>query len=290
MSSVALPRQLAGSWRGVSLPVAVSAIAFIAVFASPMASLARDWWADPDAGHGLLLAPLAVFLAWKAGIHRDARPAPLLGMSALIVAVVFRFVGGLAAELFTMRMSLLLGAAALLVFACGLRQVAHWWLPISLLALSIPLPSMLLGAIALPLQLQASGIGAALLEWRHVPVLLSGNVIHLPGRSLFVTEACSGLRSLTALLSLGVLLGGLWLRSPWNRGMLLAMVLPVAVVINGIRVFLTGFLVYFVNPALGEGVMHYTEGWALFGVAFLVLAGLTAVLGSFERRRREVAA
>jgi EpsI family protein len=35
---------------------------------------------------------------------------------------------------------------------------------------------------------------------RHVPVRLAGNVIQLPGRTLFVTEACSGLRSLTVRL------------------------------------------------------------------------------------------
>ena len=43
-------------------------------------------------------------------------------------------------------------------------------------------------------------MGAALLEMRNVPVLLTGNVIRLPGQELFVTEACSGLRSLTALI------------------------------------------------------------------------------------------
>jgi exosortase len=172
----------------------------------------------------------------------------------------------------------------LIVFAAGIRQLLHWWLPAALLLLSVPLPAVLLNSIALPLQLKASAMGAELLEWRHVPVALSGNVIHLPGRSLFVTEACSGLRSITALLSLGVLIGGIWLRGPWSRWLLLAAAVPVAMVLNGIRVFLTGFFVYYVNPSLGDGFMHYTQGWIMFVVAFTVLAVLGWLIAHVEHR------
>lgn len=126
-------------------------------------------------------------------------------------------------------------------------------------------------------------MGASLLEMRHVPVRLTGNVIMLPGgHRLFVTEACSGLRSLTALLSLGVLIGGLWLKYPVTRVILLALAIPVAVLINGVRVFLTGFLVFFVSPALGEGFMHVTEGWLMFIVAFGILGFLAWVAGRLE--------
>jgi exosortase len=118
---------------------------------------------------------------------------------------------------------------------------------------------------------------------RNIPVRLTGNVIRLPGQELFVTEACSGLRSLTALLSLGVLLGALVLRSPILRVLLLLLAIPIAVVINGVRVFLTGFLVYFVDPALGKGFMHSTEGWLLFLVSFGSL-GAVAWLGMMGER------
>jgi exosortase len=152
-----------------------------------------------------------------------------------------------------------------------------------LFVLSIPLPVVVLGSIALPLQFQASRMGAAMLEWRHVPVLLQGNVIYLPGRTLFVTEACSGLRSLASLLALGVLIGGLWLRYPVARLLLVLLALPVAMVLNGIRVFLTGFLVYFVDPKLGDGFMHMTEGWIIFVVAFAILGGCAWAIAQAEQ-------
>jgi exosortase len=206
-----------------------------------------------------------------------------LGLVILAAAVLLRYLSGLAAELFTMRFSMLLAALALIVFYAGVRQVLHWWLPVILVLLSIPLPAVVVGSLALPLQFRASQMGAALLALRDVPVLLSGNVIHLPGQSLFVTEACSGLRSLTALLALGVLVGGLWLKYPASRLLLLALSLPVAVGLNGVRVFLTGYLVYYVSPKAGEGFMHLTEGWIIFVIAFSVLGAIAWVLLQAER-------
>ena len=182
---------------------------------------AREWWSNPDAGHGLLLVPLALWLAYRAGIDRTSRPAPWWGLAVPLGAVLLRFAGALAVELFSQRVAMLGGLAGLTLFFFGWRQLLRWWLPASLLVLSIPLPAIVLNQLALPLQLQASRMGAALLEWRQIPVRLAGNVILLPGHQLFVTEACSGLRSLTALISLGLLLGALWLRAPGCSGLLL---------------------------------------------------------------------
>jgi exosortase len=267
----AAPQADAARW----LVPGLTALAFVLLFANPMQTLARDLWTNPDAGHGLLLLPLAAFLAWKRGISERAAPQPVLGLVLLTGAVVLRYMAGLAAELFTMRFSMVLALVALVILYKGLRQVLHWWLPLALVVLSIPLPVVVLGSLALPLQLQASKMGAALLEWRQIPVRLDGNVIQLPGRTLFVTEACSGLRSLSALIALGVLIGGLWLRHPVSRVLLLLLALPVAILLNGVRVFLTGFLVYFVDPALGDGFMHATEGWLIFVVAFLILGAIS---------------
>ncbi|MFC1660776.1 exosortase/archaeosortase family protein [Gemmatimonadota bacterium] len=263
-------------------PLILSGLAFVVLFYAPFTTLLRDWWNDPEAQHGLLLGPVAVFLAWRSGVEDDAAPQPILGAAILAAAVLLRYASALAAELFTMRLSLVGALAGLVVFAWGFRQLLKWWLPFTLLVLSIPLPQVVLSSLALPLQLQASRLGAALLGLRDVPVTLEGNVIYLPGQSLFVTEACSGLRSLTALISLGVLLGALWLRSPLTRVILLFGVIPIAMAVNGFRVFLTGFLVFFVDPDMGEGFMHLSEGWGLFLVALIITGAVTALLRALE--------
>lgn len=271
--------------RGDAARWSFTALLFAVLFWQPFSSLVRDWWIEPSASHALLLVPIALVLGWRRGLAPNARPQPVLGSALLALAIGMRFAAGLAAEVFTMRLSFLLAIVALVVFAFGLKQIRHWWLPALLLLLSVPIPPVLLASIALPLQLQASRIGAALLEARYVPVRLAGNVIHLPGQSLFVTEACSGLRSLTALLSIAVLLAGTMLQSVPLRTLLITIAIPIAVVLNGLRIFITGFLVYHVDPKLGQGFLHLSEGWLLFVVALVLLGLVAVVLARVERRR-----
>ena len=276
------------------LPAALAATFFLLLFARPMRLLGRDWWSNPEAGHGLLLAPLAVWLVWRTAVRDDARPNTRLGLVMIFGAVLVRYMSGLAAELYTMRMSMLLALAGFVVFAYGFRQLLRWWLPFTVFWLSVPLPELVISSLALPLQFRASEMGASLLRWRGIPVLLNGNVIMLPGgHQLFVAEACSGLRSLTSLLSLAVLLGGMVLRWPVSHILLVLAAIPIAIVINGVRVFLTGFFVFFVSPAMAEGFMHTTEGWLMFLVAFVALGAAAWIIGRGEHvvaRRREVPA
>lgn len=269
-------------WRAVEwprdLPFFAAGLAFVVLFAEPFANLVREWWTDPDAGHGLLLFPVACWLAWRAGRDPHARSARRDGMILLGVAVLIRLTGSIAAELFTQRFSIWLAAIALTVYWIGWRQIRRWWLPFALLVLTIPLPAILTNELSNPLQFRASMLATAMIKWRHIPVVTTGNVINLPGQRLFVAEACSGLRSLTALLSLGVLIGGLYLRTVPFRLVLLALAIPVAVLVNAIRIFFTAYLAYFIDPSWAQGTIHQREGWAMFVVALAILAGVALVM------------
>ncbi len=280
-----------GQWGlGRAASWALAAVAFVILFQDPARGLARDWWNDPDAGHGLLLAPVSLWLAWKSGIRVDSSPSPRWGSALLLGAIFLRSLGSLAAEFFTQRFSMWLAVVGLIVFAFGWRQLRHWWLPLAVLLLSIPLPALLTNKFAIPLQFHASKYGTALIEMRGIPVKAQGNVIVIAGQGpgeffrLFVAEACSGLRSLTALLALGVLIGGLYLRTLTGRAALLLLSVPIAVAVNAVRIFLTAFLMYFVDPAFGRGFMHQTEGWALFVVAFAAIGLLASLIALVERR------
>src|SRR5207244_2132864 len=101
------------------MPGVLTAAAFVLLFASPMYSLASDWWTMPEAGHGLLLAPVAIWFAWRAGIRSDAVANPGLGLALLVFAVLVRYAAGLAAELFTMRASIVMALAGITVYYYG---------------------------------------------------------------------------------------------------------------------------------------------------------------------------
>ncbi len=266
--------------RSLWLPLGAAILVFALLYAKPAYLLVRDWtnFDNPDSGTGLLLAPLAFYFAFQTGLKEARKPAIGLAVAFLLAAIGIRFVSDLAAELFTMRVSMLMGAAGLILWFFGLRQLLAFWLPFVLLGLAIPLPELVIAKLTAPLQLVASRIGASLIEWRHIPVLLNGNVIRIPGHDLFVAEACSGLRSLTALVNLGVLLGAMLLAKPWSRVTLLVLAVPMAILINGFRIFLTAFLVFFVSPEAGTGFMHTTEGWLMFVIAFASLGAVASLL------------
>lgn len=269
--------------RGTPLVWGTAAL-FFACFTPVIIDLVRAWLNIPDAAHGILIAPVAIWLAWRTGLVSDARPAPWVGSAVVVIAVIINLLGRVAGVETVPRAALLLALAGLTLWYAGWRQLLAWWLPALLLALTIPLPESLIAALTLPLQGVAAKMGAAMLSSRHIPVLLSGSVIRLPGHTLFVSEACSGLRSLTALLSMAILVGAMFLRFPVSRILMVGLAVVLAIVVNGVRIFMTGFLVFFVDPKLGEGFMHVTEGYLLFLVSLSILAGLTWVFTRAELR------
>ena len=94
-------------------PTMITSVAFAVLFWQPFHTLLSDWWTVPDAGHGLLLGPAAAWFAWRAGSAPSSRPSPILGITILLVAIVLRYGSGLAAELFTMRVSMLMALVGL---------------------------------------------------------------------------------------------------------------------------------------------------------------------------------
>ena len=267
----------------VTLPV-VTTILLIVCFAPVIWGLIQAWLNIPDAAHGILIAPVAIWLAWRTGFVADARPARWTGSALVTLAVVANLLGRVAGVSTLPRAALWLAILGVVLWSGGVRQVVAWWLPLLLLALTIPLPESIIATLTLPLQGVAAKLGAGLLSTRHIPVLLAGNVIRLPGHTLFVSEACSGLRSLTALLSMAILVGALFLKYPISRVLMVALAVGLAIVVNGFRIFMTGFLVFFVDPKLGEGFMHLTEGYLLFLFSLAILAALTWAFSSVERR------
>ncbi len=283
---MALASELRARAASIALGVLV-AVAFAALFGETTWELVRDWAGDEEYRHGFLLLPVAAWLAWERRLRPRPTPSRGLGLALLAGAVLLFLAGVAAAEFFTRRFAILLALAGLAGYYLGARQLRAWWLPFGLLVFTIPLPEVVLNSLSLRLQLLASEAAVAALEFRHIPVALSGNVIQLPGQDLFVAEACSGLRSLSALFGLTLLFAGTGLALSGTRAVLLALAVPIALVTNAFRVFGTGYLAFYMGPRVTEGALHEAAGIAVFILALAGVGAAMLLLRKLERARAE---
>jgi exosortase len=259
---------------------ALIAIGVLILYADVLAKLLLAWRTDDNYSHGFFIVPIALYLAWE---RRDqlaaasARPSSL-GLLIVLASAVVLAAGVLGAELFLTRISLVGMLGGIVLFMFGWRHLRILAFPLLFLVLMIPLPAIIFNKIAFPLQLLASRAGEFALSSVDIPVLREGNVLVLANTSLEVAEACSGIRSLISLLTLGIVFGYLADSRAWVRTIVALSTIPVAVVSNGARVAGTGIAAHRFGPAAAQGFFHEFSGWAVFVVAFAMMLGLQRVL------------
>ncbi len=253
--------------------VALLVVSFAVLYRDVIAKLLYDWGHDDNYSHGFLIVPIAAYFAWE---RRDrlaaAVPSPsLLGLLVVFGSIMTLIAGVLGAELFLTRISMLGILAGTVLFVLGWQHLRILCLPIAFLLLMIPIPAIIFNQIAFPLQLLASRFGETTLQLLHIPVLREGNVITLANTQLEVAEACSGIRSLISLLTLGIVYGYFVHPSVWVRTVIALATIPVAILANGLRVAGTGVAAHYYGPAAAEGFFHTFSGWLVFVVAFGML-------------------
>lgn len=247
--------------------------AFGLLYAGVLGDLVGDWSRDDNYSHGFLIVPIAGYLVWERwGALRAATRAPsVVGLVAVVLGLLLLVAGTLGAEMFLTRVSLLGILAGGVLYVLGWRHFRILLFPLLFLVLMIPIPAILFNQIAFPLQLIASRVGAAGLSALDIPVLREGNVIVLATITLEVAEACSGIRSLVSLLTLGIVLGYFMDSRFWARTTIALATIPIAVISNGFRVAGTGVAAHYYGNAAAEGFMHTFSGWLIFVVATALL-------------------
>lgn len=275
------------SWRSViAFAILTNLVAWL--YQPVLVGLVRQWWDEADYSHGFLVPLLSVYLVWE----RRERLRTLAGTPAgsglvLLVAGVGLFLlGNVAAELFTMRVSLLVIVAGLILYLLGRERLKLLAFPIVFLIFMIPPPAIVFNAITFPLQLFAAGTASASLDLLGLPVLREGNVITLAHATLEVAEACSGIRSLITLLALATAYAYFTQRDHWRRMILVLSSVPVAIVANAGRVVGTGVLAHFFGAGVAQGFFHTFSGWFVFVVAFVLLFAEGLLLDTIGQRAR----
>ena len=260
--------------RAVTLvPLVGLALSFALLYRNVIAKLVYDWENDGNYSHGFLIVPLALYLAWE---RRDrliaaARRPSMFGLIVVIGSLLTLIAGVLGAELFLSRTSMIGLVAGTVLFVLGWEHFKVLLFPISFLFLMVPIPAIIFNQIAFPLQLIASRFGEATLSLANIPALREGNVIMLANTTLEVAEACSGIRSLVSLLTLGIVYSYFTDHRGWVRVLVSLSTIPTAIIANGIRVAGIGIAAHYYGAEVATGFVHTFSGWVLFVVAFAIL-------------------
>lgn len=261
-----------------------------ALYGQILGKLLVQWFQDPNYGHGIFVPIFSGYLIWRKRVELNnvpLRPSSS-GLLVLLFSLCLLFLGSLGAELFLTRISLLGVIVGLILCFAGASVLRLIAFPIAFLVLMVPLPAIIYNQIVFPLQLIASQISTTCLQRSAiVPVLREGNVLILPDSSLEVVEACSGIRSLMTLVTLGLAYAYvLERRLIWRSVLVIAMV-PIAVLANAARVMMTALLVVEWGPTAAEGFWHSVSGLVIFFLATLALLGLHALIKVSRRRLQQ---
>jgi exosortase len=259
--------------RRTAAALALVTLAAVVVYLPVLSSLVKQWASDENYSHGFLIVPFAIYFAWMRRASLAAAPSrpSIIGLLVVSGSLVLLIAGLLGAELFLTRISLIGVLAGSVLFLFGWTHLRLLAFPIALLIFMVPLPALVFNQIAFPLQLFASRVGELVLTTLGIPVLREGNILELSTTKLEVAQACSGIRSLVSLVTLGVILGKLNEPRRWARAVLALAAVPIAIVENAARVAGTGVAAHWVGPAAAEGFIHTFSGWVMFVLAFGLL-------------------
>jgi exosortase D (VPLPA-CTERM-specific) len=244
-------------------------------YADSLAYLFQQWMEDDNYSHGVFVPAIVCCLIWwrrNAVLAAGISPS-WWGVTLVLGGLVLFLLGELATLYVILHLSLWLVIVGLVVAVIGTRASSELAFPLGYLLTMFPLPQMLEQNLSASLQLMSSALGVGCLQLIGVTAFRDGNVIDLGPIQLQVVEACSGLRYLFPLTSLGLLCAYLFQDRLWKRILLVASAVPLAIVLNGMRIGMIGALVDWNGQAAAEGFMHAFEGWAMFVVSFGLLIG-----------------
>ena len=258
------------------------------------------WMSDPSWSHGFLIPLFSLYFLHQ-NRHKivalTPRPSWVFGLGSLIFFIALYFINTVQLK-FAYGEALIFIAAlgATVLFLGGWGLLKHTWLPVAYLFFSVPLPQRLYMQITMPMRKMAASAATALLNvLPDTEAVVRGVVIDVlyKGKplepSLDVAEACSGMRLLMAFVALGVAMAYLHYRPIWQRLVLLASTIPIAILCNVVRVTVTALIYILWDPQYAQGVYHDLLGMLMLPLAFGFYGGLAWLMSNLMVEETEKA-
>jgi len=232
----------------------------------------HDWYRD-DYTHCFLIPFVVIYLIWEKRQELSAYPAlpSWTGLVPFLIGVSLFWLGELSGEYFTLYISLWFVIIGLLWMHLGWQKIKTMWFALAMMLAMFPFPGFINTRLSLQLQLISSKLGVWMVHLYGMPAYREGNVIDLGFTQLQVVEACSGLRYLIPIMVLSLLLAYFFKAHIWKRILLIISSIPLAIVVNSLRIALTGILYSVWGAKVAEGFFHGFSGWLIFLLALAIL-------------------
>jgi len=230
------------------------------------------WSNQEEYSHGFLIPLVTLYILWekKALIQSAIGPPMWSGFVVVLIAIGVFIVGEISALYLLIHYSFVLLLIGLSLVTIG-RATKYTYVPLLLLLFAIPLPYVLEVVLTAKLQLISSSIGVDFIRMFQIPVYLEGNVIDLGVYQLQVVEACSGLRYLFPLMSLGFIAAYFYQAAFWKRSIVFLATIPITILMNSFRIGAIGVMVDNWGISMAEGFLHDFEGWIIFMACSVIL-------------------
>ena len=270
-------------------------IAGLLLMAVPtIVTLARQDWSREFGAYGPIVLVTGGWLLWRRipQIRAEAAPGPLWLSMVILAPSVVLYAVGRAYDFITFETAGVYGAGlAILQSKIGWRVMLREWFPLLYLAFVIPPPNQILADITAPLKELVSHASTSWLAAFGVPVSREGVTLFVAQYQLLVEDACSGMNSLVGLIAVSLLYIYLMRGSKLIYSMvLLAFVIPIAIIANIMRIMVLILLTYFFGNEVAQGFLHFTAGLLLFSTAILFVFALDKLIDAVgSRMKRKIA-
>ncbi len=253
-----LSRPDVGSFlRENAFVLALAALGFALLFRSTAYGLVTTWIEDSDFSHGFLVVPISAVILFASRKHLSGLPAKRswLGLAVLLASIIAFFAGRVTVTDSLERIGLLGGIIGGTWYLLGPAVIQAKPFPFFFLVLAIPPPALLLDPVRMGLRRIATDLSSNVLLVLGVVAIPEGNTLSLGEHKLEVADACSGIRSLVAILAVAVLFAYLFRAGFWKGLLLMLTAIPVTILNNVLRIVV-------VAVALGSFQVDLTEGTA----------------------------
>lgn len=240
---------------------------------SAITHMVEVWESKEEYGHGFLIPLLSVFFVWqkKNELAKADFSGSWIGYLIVLFGLLLAIAGQLATIFVIVQYALVIIVIGLVYSYLGYNSFKKIAVPLFMLFLMIPLPVFLYQGLSSALQLLSTKIGVGVIRLFDISVFVEGNVIDLGQYKLQVVEACSGLRYLFPLLTLGLIAAYIFKQPVWKRVVLFLSTVPITVFMNSFRIGVIGVTVEYWGSDMAEGFLHDFEGWVVFMSCIAIL-------------------